>query len=100
MIKHDSLGPEKLIEVYDQKTGMRGFLVIDNTWLGIGKGGLRMTPNVSLKEVFHLARVMTYKNALAELPFGGAKSGIVANVKKIPWEEKRSLVIAFSKAIK
>ena len=100
MIKHDQLGPEKLIEVYDQKTGMRGFLVIDNTWLGIGKGGLRMTPNVSLKEVFHLARVMTYKNALAELPFGGAKSGIIAAPKKISPEEKLELIRAFSRAIK
>ncbi|MEX0616208.1 MAG: Glu/Leu/Phe/Val dehydrogenase [Candidatus Woykebacteria bacterium] len=100
MINHDNLGPEKLLEVYDPKTGMRGLLVIDNTWLGVGKGGLRMTPNVSLKEIFHLARVMTYKNALAELPFGGAKSGIIADPKKISKVEKFELVRAFSKAIK
>ncbi|OGY26023.1 MAG: hypothetical protein A2Z24_02825 [Candidatus Woykebacteria bacterium RBG_16_44_10] len=100
MIKHDHLGPEKLIEVYDPYTKLHGFLVIDNTWLGVAKGGLRMTPSVDLEEVFHLARVMTYKNALAELPFGGGKSGVIANVKKISWEEKRSLVRAFSKAIK
>ncbi len=100
MIKHDNLGPEKLIEVYDQKSGVHGFLVIDNTWLGVGKGGLRMTPNVSLAEIYHLARVMTYKNALAELPFGGAKSGIVADPKKISGDEKLELVRAFSRAIK
>jgi glutamate dehydrogenase/leucine dehydrogenase len=100
MIKHDNLGPEKLIEVYDQRTGMRGFLVIDNTWLGVAKGGIRMTPTVNLEEVFDLARTMTYKNALAELPFGGGKSGIVADVKKISQEEKFDLVRAFSKAIK
>src|SRR4030067_1189588 len=100
MIEHDHLGPEKLIEVYDPQTKLHGFLVIDNTWLGVAKGGLRMTPSVDLEEVFHLARVMTYKNALAELPVGGGKSGVIANVKKISWEEKRSLVRAFSKAIK
>jgi len=99
MIKPDNLGPEKLIEVYDQETGMHGFLVIDNTWLGVAKGGLRMTPGVSLEEVFQLARVMTYKNALAGLPFGGGKSGIVANVKKISLEEKFELIRSFSKAI-
>lgn len=100
MIKHDELGPEKLIEVYDPKTKMVGFLVIDNTWLGVAKGGLRMTPNVSLDEVFHLARTMTYKNALAELPFGGGKAGIIADVKGISFKEKIEKVKAFSRAIK
>jgi len=100
MIKYDNLGPEKLIEVYDQKAKMRGSLVIDNTWLGVAKGGVRMTPTATLEEVFQLARTMTYKNALAELPFGGGKSGIIADVKKISQEEKFELVRAFSRAIK
>jgi len=51
--------------------------VIDNTALGPGKGGIRMTPDVSEQEVFRLARTMTWKNALAGIPFGGAKAGIV-----------------------
>ncbi|MBI2033671.1 MAG: Glu/Leu/Phe/Val dehydrogenase [Candidatus Liptonbacteria bacterium] len=72
----DEFGPEYAIEVYDPKLKMEGFLVIDNTILGPGKGGLRMTPNVSLGEVFRLARTMTWKNALAGIPFGGAKAGI------------------------
>ena len=100
MIKHDNLGPEKLIEVYDPDTKMRGFLVIDNTWLGVSKGGLRMTPDVTLEEIFHLARVMTYKNALAELPFGGGKAGIAVDVKQLDLEEKFELIRSFSKAIK
>lgn len=100
MITHDDLGPEKLIEVYDAGTGMKGFLVIDNTWFGIAKGGLRITPTVNLDEVFHLARTMTYKNALAQLPFGGGKSGIVADPKAMTKEEKYSLVRAFSEAIR
>ena len=76
-IKKDKFGPEYVIEVYDPKIGMEGFLVIDNTALGLGKGGIRMTPNVTKEEVFRLARVMTWKNSLAGIPFGGAKAGIV-----------------------
>jgi len=100
MIKHDDLGPEKLIEVYNPKIGMHGFLVVDNTWLGVAKGGLRMTPNVTMEEVFHLARAMTYKNALAEISFGGGKSGLIADVKNLTQEQKYDLVRSFSKAIK
>ena len=45
---------------------MHGFLVIDSTVLGPGKGGIRMTPDFSKEEDFRLARVMTWKCALAE----------------------------------
>jgi len=100
MIKHDEFGPEKVLEVYDVETGMHGFLVIDNTALGPGKGGIRMTPSVTAEEVFRLARTMTWKNALAELPFGGAKSGIVADPKKITKGEKKKIIEAFARAIK
>src|SRR3989344_6384023 len=78
----DSIGPEKILEVYDPSTGMRGFTVIDNTALGPAKGGIRMTPSVNIKEVFRLARAMTLKNSLAGLPFGGGKSGIIFDKEK------------------
>lgn len=97
-IKKDKFGPEYVIEVYDPKIGMEGFLVIDNTTLGLGKGGIRMTPNVTKEEVFRLARVMTWKNSLAGIPFGGAKAGII-------WrggsdELKQKFVRSFARAIK
>ena len=76
-IKNDEFGPEYVVRVYDAKIGMEGFLVIDNTALGPGKGGIRMTPNVTVEEVLRLARTMTWKNALAGIPFGGAKAGLV-----------------------
>jgi len=66
-----------VLKVYDASLGMTGFLVIDNTTLGPGKGGIRMTLNVTEEEVRRLARAMTFKNSLAGLPFGGAKGGIV-----------------------
>jgi len=100
MVEFDVFGPEKILEVYSPHVGMRGFVVIDSTALGPGKGGIRMTPSVSVDEVARLARVMTWKNALAELPFGGAKSGIIADDRKISQEKKKEIVEAFSKALK
>ena len=67
---------EYIIEVSDPKIGMEGILVIDNTVLGPGKGGIRMTPDITTEEVCRLAQTMTLKNALADIPFGGAKGGI------------------------
>ncbi|MFC1768755.1 Glu/Leu/Phe/Val dehydrogenase [Nanoarchaeota archaeon] len=100
MVEYNEIGPEKIIQVYDPETGMRGITVIDNTVLGPAKGGIRMIPDVSVEEVSRLARAMTYKNALADLPFGGGKSGIIANSKEISPEQKDKIVAAFSRKIK
>lgn len=75
----DDWGPEKIVTVSDQKTGMRGVLVIDNTARGMGKGGTRMQPTVSVAEIARLARVMTWKWAGVDLFYGGAKAGIQAD---------------------
>lgn len=75
----DRWGPEKVIRVYDPDIGMEGILCIDNTALGPGKGGMRIRAGVTPTEVFNLARTMTWKCALADLPFGGAKGGINAD---------------------
>ena len=99
MVEFDAFGPEKVLEVYNPKVGMSGFVVIDNTALGPGKGGIRMTPSVTIEEVAKLARAMTWKTALAELPFGGAKSGIVADDRKITAEKKKEIIAAFAKAL-
>ncbi|PIN76147.1 glutamate dehydrogenase [Candidatus Woesearchaeota archaeon CG10_big_fil_rev_8_21_14_0_10_37_12] len=104
MVKKDELfddfGPERIIEVYHPKTGMRGVTVIDNTALGPGKGGIRFTPTVSKEEVFRLARAMTWKCALADIPFGGGKSGIIGDPKKLTKEEKLEWMRAFARLIK
>lgn len=97
-IKKDKFGPEYVIEVYDPKIGMEGFLVIDNTTLGLGKGGIRMTPDITKEEVFRLARVMTWKNSLAGIPFGGAKAGIIW--KGGSDELKQEFIKSFARAIK
>ncbi len=96
----DEWGPEKILQVYEPETGMKGILVIDNTTLGPGKGGIRMMPTVTIQEVFRLARTMTWKCALAKIPFGGAKSGIIADPKQMSEEKKMEIVRAFSRALK
>ncbi|MEM5870457.1 MAG: Glu/Leu/Phe/Val dehydrogenase [Candidatus Aenigmatarchaeota archaeon] len=94
----DEIGPELVVEVYNKKIGLRGILVIDNTKRGVAKGGIRMTSSVTVEEIFRLARAMTLKNALADLPFGGGKSGIVSDTKNK--EEKKLLIQGFANAIK
>src|SRR3989344_8883659 len=100
LMEFDEFGPEKIIEVYNAKADMRGYLVIDNTALGPGKGGIRFTPTVDKDEVVRLARAMTWKCALTELPFGGAKSGIIGDSKAISMKKKKEIIIAFAKALK
>ncbi len=84
----DEWGPEKVLQVYDPDTGMKGVLVIDNTSKGPGKGGIRFAPSVTPLETSKLARTMTWKCAAAGLPFGGAKGGIIADpnvVDRVSW---------------
>lgn len=99
MIPFDTFGPEYITTVYDAKTGMKGFLVIDNTARGPGKGGIRMTPTITAEEVFRLARTMTWKNALADIPFGGAKGGIISPPENKP-ELKKEYIQSYARALK
>jgi len=98
-MEYDEFGPEKIIYVYDAATGMKGFTVIDNTKRGPAKGGIRMTSSVNVDEVARLARAMTWKCALAELPFGGGKSGIIDNTKG-DRKKKQEVIEAFGRALK
>jgi len=95
--KPDDFGPEKVIIVYDPRTKMQGYLVIDNTARGLGKGGVRMAPDLDLKETMRLARNMTWKNAAADLPLGGAKGRIVADPKD---PNREAIIRAYASAIR
>jgi glutamate dehydrogenase/leucine dehydrogenase len=67
------------------------FRVVYNRALGPGKGGIRFHPGVNEEEVTSLAFWMTIKNALAGIPYGGAKGGIRINPKNLNDKDKETL---------
>jgi len=71
------------------------FLVYHNVVLGPAKGGIRISSGVSLEETRKLAEIMTYKNALAGLPFGGGKSGMKVNIENIDEFTRVALIKEF-----
>jgi glutamate dehydrogenase (NAD(P)+) len=95
----DQLGPEKIVHIYEARLGLKAIVVVDNTAVGPAIGGTRMAPDVSTEECFRLARAMTFKNAAAGLPHGGAKSVIFGN-PSMPQADKERLVRAFACAIR
>jgi glutamate dehydrogenase (NAD(P)+) len=68
-----------------------GYRVQYNITLGPAKGGIRYHPDVSLDEVTALAAWMTWKCAVAHIPFGGAKGGIVCNPTQMSRRELEAL---------
>jgi len=70
------LTPYLVSEWHDQATGARGWFVIDRLVGGMCSGGIRMRPGVTVDEVTQLARTMSHKMAVLDIPYGGAKSGI------------------------
>jgi glutamate dehydrogenase (NAD(P)+) len=68
--------PYLISEWHDPATGARGWFVIDRLVGGMCSGGIRMRPGVNVDEVTDLARTMSHKMAVLDIPYGGAKSGI------------------------
>ncbi|MDQ1360014.1 MAG: hypothetical protein QOJ44_391 [Acidimicrobiaceae bacterium] len=72
---------EQLTRCHDRVSGLRAVIAIDDTTLGPGLGGVRWQAypdeHAAEHEARRLARVMTLKNACADLPYGGAKSVLV-----------------------
>jgi glutamate dehydrogenase (NAD(P)+) len=68
-----------------------GYRVQYNITLGPAKGGIRYHPGVSLDEVTALAAWMTWKCAVAHVPFGGGKGGVICDPKKMSRRELEAL---------
>ncbi|HTI39247.1 MAG TPA: Glu/Leu/Phe/Val dehydrogenase [Vicinamibacterales bacterium] len=68
-----------------------GYRVQYNITLGPAKGGIRYHPNVTLDEVTALAAWMTWKCAVAHVPFGGGKGGIVVDPNRLSRRELEAL---------
>src|SRR5437870_5718195 len=76
-----------------------GYRAQHNNALGPFKGGIRYDPSVDRDEVMALAMLQTWKNALVDLPFGGAKGGVVCEPKKLSMVEKEGLTRRYTSEI-
>ena len=78
---------------------LTGYRVQHNNALGPFKGGLRFHPLVNLDEVRALATLMTWKTAIANIPFGGAKGGIQIDPADFSAEEIERITRRFTFAL-
>jgi glutamate dehydrogenase/leucine dehydrogenase len=76
-----------------------GYRVIHSTILGPSKGGIRFDPGVNLDEVKALAAWMTWKCAVVDIPYGGAKGGVKCNPRDMSAGEIERLMRAYTLAM-
>jgi len=93
-------GHELVIFGSDAPTGLRAIIAIHSTALGPAAGGCRMWPYASeaeaVADVLRLSRGMSYKNAMAGLPFGGGKAVIIGDSRTLKTPE---LFAAFGRMV-
>jgi len=88
-----SVHGEKGLKVY------KGYRAHHNDSRGPYKGGIRYHPNVSMDEIKALSMWMTWKCAIADIPFGGAKGGVICNPKKMSRLELEDMTRAYVRAL-
>ncbi len=98
--------PDRILEVklpVKMKNGkirtFTGYRSQHSNTLGPYKGGIRYHQDVSREEVIALSALMSLKCAVAGLPYGGGKGGIIVNPKDLTIEELESLSRAYARAI-
>ncbi|MFH1840690.1 MAG: Glu/Leu/Phe/Val dehydrogenase [Candidatus Shapirobacteria bacterium] len=77
----------------------RGFRSQHNNARGPYKGGIRFHPNVTREEVTALSLWMTWKCAIADVPYGGGKGGVIVDPSKLSKRELERLSRAYARAI-
>jgi len=91
---------ERTVWCTDAETGLRAVIAIHDTTLGPGLGGVRFarypSPEAAAREARRPAEAMTWKNALAGLPYGGAKSVIIDDG---PAPDRAALMAAFGRFV-
>jgi leucine dehydrogenase len=96
----DAAGHEEVHLVRDASSGLRAVIAVHDTTLGPAVGGTRMRLYPSFDDAvldaLRLARAMTYKAALAEMPYGGGKAVIFGDPAR---DKSRPLLAAYAKAV-
>jgi leucine dehydrogenase len=91
---------EQVVEINDPTTGLRAIIAIHSTFRGPGAGGCRLWAYGSRlearKDALRLSRGMSYKNAMADLRFGGAKAVIMGPISP---ENRTAIFEAFGRAV-
>ena len=100
-IRVDRLGPRLVSCMWNEESPLEigGYLVVDNLAMGSpSMGGTRMLPDITPDIIHNLARGMTLKNAAADLPFGGGKSGIV-KPENLPEKDRQDIIKGFGRLL-
>lgn len=93
-------GWRRVVRIKDREAGLSGIISVHDVTLGPGCGGCRMFPYAAfedaLEDANRLSRGMTFKNALAGIPFGGGKAVIIGDPKR---DKTPAMFRAFGRAL-
>lgn len=105
-VRDQLYAPQRVLNVYfplkrdDGSVQMfSGYRIHHNIVRGPAKGGIRYAPNLTLEEVKGLATLMTWKTAVVNIPFGGAKGGVVCDPKALSMDELERLTRRYTTEI-
>ena len=96
----DFEGHEGVHAFFDEKTGLKSIIAIHSTARGPAAGGCRMwdysSSDAAITDALRLSRGMSYKNAMADLDFGGGKAVIIGDSRS---QKTPALFEAFGRAV-
>lgn len=89
---------EQVVFCSDKESGLKAIIAVHNTNLGPAVGGCRLwnyaSDEEAVTDVLRLSKGMTYKNAVARLPFGGGKSVIIGDAKALNQKHYSVLLVS------